>query len=738
MRLTLVVFMLAGLFNFAAPAPAADAVDDVDFAEFVDEFMTHCVQVRVFGKSDEGEMPTVGDFAADIVNERPTLLGGYWWDRRTVLASDVGIADRFIRSIEISLPGSDKRWPARLKGRFHKMAAVLVEVLPDAEGTLPDSNPLSFLTLPYHEYACVANYGWEDDEWRLSLEGSLGAVTYNEHGAERIAVDTEGILLNDDGAAMGAVFGDSVVAAAGDNDWLGRGLRKARIILGDEYAATQEALRQRLAQSILEVRFRLRTDLEDESADWMAGYGEDGVDSSTYEVRLPGLVADRRFLFIPAHLNAASIARIEEIEIILPDGSSIAGDFAGACRDYMAVIVESVADLPDASAPAGFSFLNPMQMPQEAFMPGDAYLALPDKGLFYRRRVSYDLGRRRDYADSDRWRGLFRTFRDAPMVLTYTNEKPGSLAFDLEGRLIAVALAPRIVRADLAGDVQSGAGFRPLGHIYESLNKPGALDPTLMPTDAEAGKRMIALGVEWQGMDANTSRLFSAEKATRGGDIGLLVSHVYPDSPAAEMGLKEQDILLRLHVQGQAEPLELVPSESHMAGFSLLDLEDVSVESVQRFMAQLSPPWPSRENSLSRLLTGIGVNRAVRLEYQREGEILWADFTTRYAPPDYHGAARHKCELLGMTVKPITYEVARYFRRSLEAGGVIVYKIEEGGRGGVAGLYPYLLITQVNGKHVDDFDDFRDQVAPFEDGDDNAIEFTVEGFGKTRLVKIEK
>ena len=46
------------------------------------DFRKHCVQVYIYGKSDDGDTPKVGEFAADIANFRSTPLGGYWWDDR--------------------------------------------------------------------------------------------------------------------------------------------------------------------------------------------------------------------------------------------------------------------------------------------------------------------------------------------------------------------------------------------------------------------------------------------------------------------------------------------------------------------------------------------------------------------------------------------------------------------------------------------------------------------------------
>ncbi len=717
---------------------AGDEKPEIEAAKIAAAFRKHCVQTYFYYRTDDGDTPSVGEVAADIANRRSTPYGGYWWDDKTILVGDPGVGDRFIRSVEIAVPGSEERYPARVAGRFQKLQALLLEVQPNDLGEFPQAHPVRFDNSPLPDANAVVAYHWDNGEWRLTVGGPIAADSFNDAGAQTAEVGDEGgIVVTAEGKAIGAVFGKEIAMSAGDEFWRGRGLTKARVIGAAEYRDLQHALAARLANSVLETRLHLRANIDEDEFFSSVTSGDDGIDDSTHEIKLPGLLANKRHLFVPASLSAATIARIESIEIVLPDGREVEADFVGACRDYLAIIIAAREDLDDSDVPAGFSFLDPLIVPEEAFLPGEEYLALPDKGLFLRWHIDYQLGRRRERSDYDRWLGTFRGFRGDPVVATITNEREGGLAFDLEGKLLAVAMAPRIPTSENSDQVYRDAGFRPLGHIHEVLSRQASIDPTLLPTDAENGKRLIAIGVEWQGLDANSARLFGAEKATRGGDIGLLVSHVYPGSIADKIGLKEQDILLRIQVRGRSEPIELLPADGHMAGFSLLDLEDVSVESVQRFMSELPPPWPSRENNLTTLLTSIGVDRQIRLEYLHEGELRHAEFTTAFAEPDYRTAPKYKVDSLGMTVKPITYEAAAYFRRP-DRAGVIVSKVEDGSRGAVAGLYPYLLITRVDGDKVDDFASFKTMVDAFEKGIRREIELAVEGFGKTRLVKIEK
>ncbi len=84
-------------FGWAAGAEEEDAA----FADIAEAFRKHCVRVFIHGKTHEGAFPAVGDFGDDIKNERPTLVGGYWWDENHVLIPDPVLQDQFIRSIAV-------------------------------------------------------------------------------------------------------------------------------------------------------------------------------------------------------------------------------------------------------------------------------------------------------------------------------------------------------------------------------------------------------------------------------------------------------------------------------------------------------------------------------------------------------------------------------------------------------------------------------------------------------------
>lgn len=718
------------------PEEGAGLDEDILFADAAESFRRHCVRVYIHAKSHAGKTPQVGEFALDLQNERPTLVGGYWWDSSHVLIEDPVLGDDFVRDIEIGLPKSDRRFPARVAGRFVKLQAMLLEVLPDSDGETAPAQPLVFVDGEPGDGG-VLSYVWNEGEWRIRLEPDAGGSEITDAGIETMEPAGHGVMVNGEGKPFGLSFGNRLLAGEAAAYWLGPDVAKTPILLNSEAESRKTRLGQSLADAVLETRFRIRVKVDDDDGADAWSLDRELNGNGAAEIRAAGLVVGNRHIFVPLPLPAEGIARIEEITIHLRDGKEIAATFVGAFRDYLAVLIEAKEDLPgEDDLPYGFALLNPLVIPGEAFDPDPDLAKRPELEYFYRWRIDYALGRRRESVDYDRWLGTFRGFRGDAVVLTCTNEEDGGLAFDTGGRLAAVALTPRILRpGNRDGEDTPRAGFRPLDFIFRQLHQSDVFDPALAPVPEDEGRRLIDFGVEYQGLDSNTARLFTAASETRGGKVGILVTYVYPGSTADKLGIREHDILLRITLDGKKEPVELT-EEPGDAGDSMFDPEASSGESLQEMLAYMPPPWSPRENSLSLLLTTAGVGRAAGLDYLREGELKQIDFVTNYGEPDYRNAKRESFPVLGMTVRPVTYEVARYFRRP-DSCGVIVSRVEEGGKSSVAGLHQYLLITHVNGVKVSGLDDFKTKMKRFEEGDTREVELTVDAFGKTRLVKIE-
>ncbi len=722
------------------PGDLEDATDSVLFTDLANQFRQHCLRVYIHAKSHEGKKPAVGDFADDVTYERPTPIGGYWLDDKRVIIPDLGLQNQFINFIEIQAPGLDDFYPARISGYFNRIPAVVLEIMPNSQGQTLLPHPLEFGDGDVEE-AVSLSYRWEDGAWRIKLGGGPGKSAISDDGVETITFPDQGVLVNPlSGSALGLAFGAKALYGQELPDWEGRGFATSPVWSSEMAEKSEQDLRRKLAKGVLECRFQMRIkvdDDEEEDGEWTLDAEDELPRQSTSEIRTPALVVGKRHLLAPLGLQSDGIAKIEAVTVVTPEGKEVAAEFVGAFRDYLAVVLEVKENLPTDGLPAGFGLLNPFAAPGLQSKTPQAVEPLME--YLQRWQIDYSQGRRRELVDHDRWLGTFRGFKGDTVVSTLTNETDGALAFDTDGNLIAMSVTPRLLRSrdrnGLLGRERPGAsaGFRPVAYLQNKFRADDAFDPSLMPVDEDQGQRLIDLGVEFQPLDVNTARLFKASGETRGGRIGLLVTHVYPGSPADKLGIREHDVLLRMLVEGKKEPMELRSSGFIPGG---IDNGDLTSDAFNSYMAFMPPPWPNRENVISTLLTGAGVGRKVRLDYLHDGEEKTADFVTDYFAPDYRSAKKEKFPELGLTVKPITFEVARFYSLP-DLSGVIVNKVEVGGKASVAGVHRYQLITQVNGVKVADVQDFRTRVEAFEKGTAPGVELTVEGFGKTRLVKIE-
>jgi S1-C subfamily serine protease len=142
-------------------------------------------------------------------------------------------------------------------------------------------------------------------------------------------------------------------------------------------------------------------------------------------------------------------------------------------------------------------------------------------------------------------------------------------------------------------------------------------------------------------------------------------------------------------------------------------------------------PWPSAESSINRTLTDLGVGRDFTLEYAVAGEVRKKEMKVAEAPVHYEAAPLRKSEDLGLTVRDLTYEVRRYFQLDPGATGVLVSKVERGGRASVAGLRMFDVVFRVDDQPVAD-------VAAFEKATQatGELRLAVKDKLKERIVKI--
>jgi serine protease Do len=169
------------------------------------------------------------------------------------------------------------------------------------------------------------------------------------------------------------------------------------------------------------------------------------------------------------------------------------------------------------------------------------------------------------------------------------------------------------------------------------------------------------LGVRIQALTADLAPSFGAKE----GD-GVLVGEVMAGGPAEAAGLRNGDIILE--VDGQRTP---------------------EVPDLQRLIADLTP------------------GRAVRLTILRDGRRETVPVTIGEMPADDALASARGSERWGLSVQPVTPDLARQFGLTV-TDGVLVNEVDEGGPAARAGLQPGDAILEVNRKRIRDPGAFED------------------------------
>ncbi|MBO5923574.1 MAG: PDZ domain-containing protein, partial [Lentisphaeria bacterium] len=294
-----------------------------------------------------------------------------------------------------------------------------------------------------------------------------------------------------------------------------------------------------------------------------------------------------------------------------------------------------------------------------------------------------------------------RSFHDTVSGSTLKKGVP-ELLFDLNGNLLGVNLLVR------AFNYNRVCPFVDIAEVENMLDDPRELVPfqaMCNPPDSVG-----YLGVEYQTLNQELVRSVNLEHLTYGGREGLLISYVYPDSPAEKIGLKAGDILLKLIVPGGGAPISLTGKNfNHVQErqFPWKNLDAIP----EMYFSEIPEPWKGVKNPLASQLANIGIGRKITLIIISQGRVKSKELVIANAPVYFETAPTFRSGALGLDVKNMTFEVRRYFRMAKDIPGVIISDVYAGKSASVAGLRPFEIITAVNDQPVYNVEDFQKAVA---------------------------
>lgn len=705
-------------FPLSDPTSATGADEEVELARSVQNGLVRVEYTIQYDKGDaprgtgwDSRCPNCGryhgaDSASKLVEEeRPFELGGYLVTDREVMVRDFPLHPRFIKSIDVSL--GDERVPAKVDRLAMQQCAQILRL----ERPLSGASPLVMDPTAQKPYRIVTHER-SNGVWTTSVRSLPTSVSTTSDGLAFVPVTTPGLIVGGGGRPVSMWMSEEFPP---DDSWK-ESYETWEWLSMEQLSKHLATLESRAASGLVGVTMKFRSPRKgDRGGSSRFSWSDDGDNEDSQEKHVMGLIYAPDRVLVLANLTPKVTSRLEEVAIQSAEGKSRPAKFVGSLQDYGAFVVELAAPLPEAPIPFFKGDLRKyrraVQLCADVYMQG-------------KNRIAYFTHQHFSGFET-RWKG--RTYPEL------SGSQDREFLFTASGELTAcyIVRRPKVSIEKDRWDSDERA-LTPALYLYEALSSiPQSTDTSNVPLSAEEENRLAWLGVEFQAMTRELARINGVSDQTRDGSIGALVSYVYPDSPATKIGIDVGDILLRLHVQGQPKPVDvkLEDADDYLGGhFPWDELDQVPAE----YLDDLPKPWSPAENSFIRAMTDLGIGKEIEAELIQSGKAVRKKLTIALGPAHYDSAAQFKSEPFGLTVRDLTYEVRRYFQKQPTDPGVIVSKVESGGKAAVAKIIPYEVITHVNNQPVNDVKAFEKLIA-----NQDELRLSVNRMHKGRIVKIK-
>ena len=671
------------------------------------------VRVEYTLRYDKGEEPRAGawvqggcpvrgrdtlETADTVKEERPLELGAFLIAPTTVAAPDPMIHPRFIEGVAVRF--KDDLVKARPAACGKDQMAVLLEL----ERPLKGAVPLKFDPGRKPPYLAVT-YDQADGVWTINVDTMPAGLSVTEAGRRICPMPQNALIVDTSGAPVTLSMKDEGPA---DDSWQAPPSAWA-VIKAEDLAARLADVEKRLGAGGLRVTLHFRSPSKD-----LRHFRSRDDEKGATEQYAAGILVDAGRILVLANLKPSTTARLERILVRPAQGDPAAARFAGSLKDYGCLLATLEKPLPGAvpfSARSILDYRGILLPAAEVRLHGEEWTV-----YFEHRRIeSFSIGWRRQV-----YPALPGSSRDAGVVL-----------FDEAGALLALPVARREKVSVEERYASAEPLLTPVAYLKAVLDDlPNHLDVGNVPLAEGEESRLAWIGAELQPLDRELARANKVSDLTHDGESGAIVSYVYPNSPAAKAGIEPGYILLRLRVEGQPKPLEVtLDRDDQMGGpFPWEELDELQ----EQFYDRIPTPWPSIENSLTRALTDLGFGTRYKAEFFHDGQTVLKDLEVVQSPPHYESAPRSKSQALGLTIRDVTYEVRRYFQKKDDEPGVVISKVEPGGKASVAGIKPYETVTHVNDKPVMNVKDFEQAIAGQEE-----LRLSVKRMTRGRVVKIK-
>ncbi len=684
-----------------------EALTSKDYLDIAEKLRPSLVVVEYTLKYDKSEAPygsgrgsfqfRRGRYGELVKQERPLEIDGLLLSDTEVISSDMMIHPRFIKSINVRV--GEKLIPASFSRYSMNQNAVILKLAT----AVRNAKPLDFSAETEAPYL-LAIFGRFNTLWTARVQSLPTNAVDSGKDHQFLSVSTHCLIVDEQGAAAGMSMNNKLPI---DDSWKGSPLKWPSVSHQD-----LEGIFANLKKTVDEGIFRVTVHFRSpKKKNVLSRYGQFGSgDGTETEKEVIGLLVEKDTILLLADLNPKVTARLERIDVNLSDGRKVPAKFTHTLKDYGGIVARLDEPLGETIELCDQKDITPYQ---------NVLLPSVEVRIRGEKRVSY-FQHSRIWGFSLGWRKQIY-----PIIRGRANRQ---FIFQNDGSLLVLPVTQRAK----PGQNQQAPKPTSAYYIKQVLAKldDENVDASNVPLSEEEENRLAWIGMELQPLNKELARVNQVSDLTENGQNGALVSYIYPGSPAADAGIKPGYILLRLHVQDQPRPIEVqLGGYDHMRGpFPWNRLG----ETPEQYFDQIPRPWPSAENQFTRMLTDLGFGKKFTADFFFDGKVIKKEFVVTQSPRHYDTAARCKSKELGMTVRNMTYELRRYFRKEKGDPGVIVSKIEPGSKASVAGMKPYEIITHINDKPVMNVEDFEKLIAI-----GGELRLSVKRWTRGRVVKIK-
>ncbi|MSU35867.1 MAG: hypothetical protein EXS36_12345 [Pedosphaera sp.] len=687
-------FVIAGILFTILPAIAADATNDP--ARLLQAIVPSMVRVEMDLQFDKGQPPTgvmdqdpgggahrFSTLAQLVEQERPLETTGYVLPDGRIAAMDPNIHPRFVKSIRVLNSGGQTTATLDSQARDHW--AMLLRL----KDSLPGAKPLQFTEgKPSH----IVTYYRTDGVVLAEAVAFTTRIQQPDHGPVVQHIDSTGVAVTAEGHAVGLVFSRRLPA---DNSWQGS-IDRWKLLKSSDFAALEKPLARQTREWFPRVRLSFRSPKQSFANQRIrAESHNEEPDADSTERDALGMLLPGNKVLVLAPLRSTTTARLEKITVFSSNGTPVIARFAASLKDFGALV--ATLETP-AGAPVALAGENPFDLIGRLLLRADMQVQGENRSDYYHT-------------------ARIATWRIGSKIVPYPelidmSDASRTYLFNLDRQLVALPVVrrdPRRVFPMDASRMPPVPMLTPASLLLEAaLDLTRSGDPANVPVSEADESRLAWLGAELQPLSRELARANGVADQTRDGETGVLVTYVHLDSPAARAGIQPGAILLRLRATDRPLPIEvdLEEDELRSSAFPWDRLDEIR----EQFFDRLPTPWPPAENRFTRSLTDLGFGTKYTAEFVIDGKLESKEFEVVQAPVHYEAATRFKSEPLGITVRNLTYDVRRYLQRKLDEPGVVVSKIEAGGKASVAGVKPYELITHVNDQPISSVKDFEERI----------------------------